>query len=91
MLNTKYFLWNGVISSFAPRVASDNAFKSQPQSPDYTIALDCLIRVLAARWRETAGAVSQKEKLKDAGVERQIFLIETDGGEERSIRNSPQA
>jgi hypothetical protein len=40
----------GVIATFTPRMTSYDPAQPYPRSVDYTIALDRLVRVLAACW-----------------------------------------
>jgi len=52
-------LFDRVTPSFAPRMAMDDTFQTQPQSEYYTIVIDCLIHVLTTSWSKATGAVCQ--------------------------------
>lgn len=66
---------NGIVSAFRPRMTTENSSQSQNRSSDYTIAVDCLIRILAARRLESACAVYQPQRFKKSRIGGQVFLI----------------
>lgn len=69
-------------------MASDDPFHSEPQSMDYTIAFECLIRILAAPWRKATCFIRQKQKLEDPRINRQVPLIEPDCMENQEFHDS---
>jgi hypothetical protein len=59
-------------------MAPHNPPKREPQSVDYTIALDRLVRIFAARGTKPARTVGEKHILQDSGIKREVALVETD-------------
>lgn len=60
-------------------MTSNDAFYSEPQPSDYTIALDGLVRIFAAARGKPTRFVRQKEVFQGSRIGRQISLIEADG------------
>jgi len=59
-------------------MTTHDSLKPEPQSRDYTIATDRLIRILAAGRNKSARFIRKKKKFEYSRIKRQVSLVETD-------------
>lgn len=72
-------------------MTTNDSLQSQPQSVNYTIALDSLIRILAACGMKPAGSIGLPDRFYHSCIWRNIPLIETDTTEYQRFHTNTAA